>query len=64
MLTFSCLVLDAVIVAIQMIADHCRKLKYAKTITLFTDNQHEIDWLDIDAVGQMLEDNDISLIVV
>lgn len=56
--------LDAVIVAIQMIVDHCRHLKYSKTITLFTDSQHEIDWLDLDDVAQMLEDQDISLVVV
>ncbi|KAI8967494.1 SPOC like C-terminal domain-containing protein [Mycotypha africana] len=57
-------VLDAVIVAIQMIVDHCRKLKYQKRIVLFTNAEQPIDWDDMDAVGEMMEANDISLIVV
>lgn len=57
-------VLDALIVAIELIATHCKKLKYTKRIVIFTDNQSEIDWLDLAAVGDMLKNTEIELIVV
>ncbi|KAI9480796.1 MAG: SPOC like C-terminal domain-containing protein [Benjaminiella poitrasii] len=57
-------VLDAVIIAIQMIVDHCKKLKYTKAITVFTNTVQEIDWLDLDDVADMLRSNDIRLTVV
>jgi hypothetical protein len=57
--------LDALIVAVQMIANVCKKhLKYTKAITIFTDGQNEIDWLDIDYVVDSLRDNQIELTIV
>ncbi|KAI7905002.1 SPOC like C-terminal domain-containing protein [Cokeromyces recurvatus] len=57
-------VLDAVIIATQMIVNHCKKLKYNKAITVFTNATYPIDWLDLDAVVDMLQSNDIRLTIV
>ncbi|KAI7892671.1 SPOC like C-terminal domain-containing protein [Mucor mucedo] len=57
-------VLDALIVAIELIATHCKKLKYTKRIVMFTDNQTQIDWLDLSAVGDMLKSTEIELVLV
>lgn len=58
------LVLDAVIVATQMIRDHCRHLKYEKRIILITDNHNKIDWLDLDDVASILRDINAQLTVM
>ncbi|KAL9545783.1 hypothetical protein MBANPS3_006984 [Mucor bainieri] len=57
-------VLDAVIVATQMIRDHCKHLKYEKRIILITDNHNKIDWLDLEDVASILSDIDTSLTVI
>ncbi|KAI9341852.1 SPOC like C-terminal domain-containing protein [Pilaira anomala] len=57
-------VLDALIVAIDMIATHCRHLKYTKRVVIFTDNKSTIDWLDLSAVADMLKNNQIELTIV
>lgn len=56
--------LDAVIVATQMIRDHCRHLKYEKRIILITDNHNKIDWLDLDDVASILRDINAQLTVM
>jgi ATP-dependent DNA helicase 2 subunit 2 len=53
--------LDALIVAIEMIATHCRQLKYLKRIAIFTDNQSDIDWRDLSDVADLLRNNSIEL---
>ncbi|KAI8386928.1 SPOC like C-terminal domain-containing protein [Blakeslea trispora] len=57
-------VLDAVIVAIQMIILHCRHLKYEKRITIFTDTKQSIDWLDSDYVVEKMNESDIRLTLI
>lgn len=56
--------MDALIVAIELIATHCKKLKYTKRIVIFTDNQNEVDWLDLPAVADMLKNTEIDIIMV
>lgn len=51
------LVLDALIVAISMINETCRDLKYKRSIKIFTDNQNKINWDDLNAVAEMLREN-------
>lgn len=63
-LNFFYAVMDALIVAIELIATHCKKLKYTKRIVIFTDNQNEVDWLDLPAVADMLKNTEIDIIMV
>lgn len=56
--------LDAVIVATQVIRDHCRHLKYEKRIILITDNHNKIDWLDLEDVAGILREINTQLIVM
>ncbi|KAI9266027.1 SPOC like C-terminal domain-containing protein, partial [Sporodiniella umbellata] len=55
--------LDAVIVAAQVIIEHCKKLKYEKSIAIFTDAKDAINWEDFEAVSGALKQNDISLLI-
>jgi ATP-dependent DNA helicase 2 subunit 2 len=57
-------VLDALIIAVHMIEQKCKKLKYIKRIMILTDNTQEMDWHDFDEVKGMLLKNAIALIVV
>lgn len=56
--------LDALIIAVHMIEQKCKKLKYIKRIMILTDNTQEMDWHDFDEVKGMLLKNAIALIVV
>ncbi|GAA5812693.1 hypothetical protein MFLAVUS_006151 [Mucor flavus] len=57
-------VLDALIVAIDIISTHCKHLKYTKRVVIFTDNQSTIDWLDLSAVSEMLKSNAIEVTLI
>ncbi|KAI8647826.1 SPOC like C-terminal domain-containing protein [Parasitella parasitica] len=57
-------VFDSVIVASQMIREHCRNLKYEKRIILITNNHNKIDWLDLDDVAGMLKDLNAQLTII
>ncbi|KAI8379437.1 SPOC like C-terminal domain-containing protein [Radiomyces spectabilis] len=56
--------LDALILGVHIIVQHCRHLKYVKQIVVFTDFDHPIDWQDFDEVSKMLKTNDIALVVI
>ncbi|KAL0084630.1 SPOC like C-terminal domain-containing protein [Phycomyces blakesleeanus] len=56
--------LDALILAIDMIVCHCRKLKYDKHIYLMTDTRVPISWMENHEIISMLETHSISLTVV
>ena len=56
--------LDALIIAIYMIEQKCKKLKYIKRIMILTDGTQEMDWQDFDEVKGMLLKNQIALTVV
>lgn len=47
-----------------MIREHCRNLKYEKRIILITDNQNQIDWLDLEDVAGILKDINTELTVM
>ncbi|GAN08184.1 ku family DNA helicase [Mucor ambiguus] len=57
-------VLDAVIVATQVIRDHCKHLKYEKRIILITDNHNRVDWLDLEDVAGILRELNTRLTVI
>lgn len=59
-----CIVFDGVIIATQMIREYCRNLKYEKRIILITDNQNQIDWLDLEDVAGILKDINTELTVM
>lgn len=47
-----------------MIREYCRNLKYEKRIILITDNQNQIDWLDLEDVAGILKDINTELTVM
>ncbi|RCH83904.1 ATP-dependent DNA helicase II subunit 2 [Rhizopus azygosporus] len=55
-------VLDAVIVAIQMILAYCKKLKYEKCIAVFSNAKDPIDWRDYHDIAAVLRDNNIVML--
>ena len=56
--------LSAVIIAVDMIMKHCRRLKYTKKIVLVTNGTGPIDDDDIESVAKEIKDNDIQLVVL
>lgn len=56
--------LSAIIIAVDMITQHCKKLKYIKKIVLVTNGTGHIDGDDVDAVAQQINNNDIQLVVL
>lgn len=56
--------LSAIIIAVDMITQHCKKLKYVKKIVLVTNGTGQIDGDDVDAVAQQINNNDIQLVIL
>ena len=56
--------IDAVVVAIDMITKHCKKLKYKRRIMLVTDGRGHMDPDQIPDIAEKLKDEDIELIVL
>ncbi len=56
--------LSAVIIAVDMITKHCKRLKYTKKIVLVTNGSGPIDDDDIESVAKEIKDNDIELVVL
>ena len=56
--------LSAVIIAVDMIMKHCKRLKYTKKIVLVTNGTGPIDDDDIESVAKEIKDNDIQLVVL
>lgn len=57
-------VLDALIVALDMIVKHCRHLKYEKKIILITDAEGSINQADLDNFGAAMMDKNCQLTVM
>ncbi|KAJ9637209.1 ATP-dependent DNA helicase yku80 [Coniosporium tulheliwenetii] len=55
---------SALIVAIQMIAMHCRKLKYKRKIVLVTNGRGQMDFEDISGIISKMKEDDIELVVL
>ena len=56
--------LSAVIIAVDMIMKHCKRLKFKKKIVLVTNGTGPIDDDDIESVSKEIKDNDIELVVL
>ncbi|CAG8538658.1 13242_t:CDS:10 [Funneliformis caledonium] len=52
---------DAMIVSLNMIEEHCKKLKYTKKIYLFTDGESPINQYDFDRVSSQILSQNIEL---
>jgi hypothetical protein len=56
--------ISAIIVSVQMIIEHCKRLKYHRRIVLVTDARGEIDGEDNPAVAKRITEEGIELTVV
>ncbi|RGB33638.1 SPOC like C-terminal domain-containing protein [Rhizophagus diaphanus] len=55
---------DAIIVALNMMEEYCKKLKFTKKIYLFTDGESPINQYDFDRVSSQILDQNIELNVL
>lgn len=58
------LAISAVVIAIQMITKHCKKLKYKRKIVLVTDGRGSMDAEDISQITEKIKSDDIELVVM
>ena len=58
------LAISAIVIAIQMIAKHCKKLKYRRKIVLVTSGRGELDADGIAEITKKIKQDDIELVVV
>jgi ATP-dependent DNA helicase 2 subunit 2 len=56
--------ISAIIVSIQMIVEHCKRLKWHRRIVLVTDAQGEMDGEDNSEIAKRIADEGIELTVV
>jgi ATP-dependent DNA helicase 2 subunit 2 len=56
--------ISAIIVAIQMIVEHCKKLLYRRRIVLVTDARGEMDGEDNPEIAKRMEQEGVELTVV
>lgn len=57
-------VISSIVVAIEMITAHCKKLKYVKTIYLITNGAGDVDDEDLDGIASKLKEENIKLVVL
>lgn len=58
------LAFDAIIVALNMMEEYCKRLKFTKKIYLFTDGESPINQYDFDRVSSQILDQNIELNVL
>ena len=58
------LAISAIVVAIQMIAEHCKKLKYKRKIVLVTDGRGSMDADDASQITEKIKADEIELVVM
>ena len=56
--------ISAIVVAIQMITKHCKKLKYKRKIVLVTDGRGSMDADDVSQITQKIKADEIELVVM
>lgn len=56
--------ISAIVIAIQMITKHCKKLKYKRKIVLVTDGRGSIDADDVSQITQKIKADEIELVVM
>ena len=58
------LAISAIVIAIQMIAKHCKKLKYKRKIVLVTDGRGSMDADDVSQITQKIKADEIELVIM
>ena len=58
------LAISAIVIAIQMIAKHCKKLKYKRKIVLVTDGRGSMDADDASQITEKIKSDEIELVVM
>lgn len=56
--------ISAIVIAIQMITKHCKKLKYKRKIVLVTDGRGSMDADDVSQITEKMKSDDIELVVM
>ena len=56
--------ISAIVIAIQMITKHCKKLKYKRKIVLVTDGRGSMDAEDIDHITEKIKSDEVELVVM
>ena len=56
--------ISAIVVAIQMITKHCKKLKYKRKIVLVTDGRGTMDADDISQITEKIKSDEMELVVM
>lgn len=59
-----CLAISSIILAIDMIVKHCKKLKYTRRIVLVTDGKGEMDAEGIDTIVNKIKEENIELVIL
>ena len=58
------LAISALVIAIQMIATYCKKLKFRRRVVLITDGRSPMDADDLEEIVTKLNQDSIELIVL
>lgn len=58
------LAISAIVIAIQMITKHCKKLKYKRKIVLITDGRGSMDADDISQITEKIKSDEMELVVM
>lgn len=56
--------ISAIVIAIQMITKHCKKLKYKRKIVLVTDGRGSMDADDMSQITEKINSDDMELMVM
>ena len=56
--------ISAIVIAIQMITKHCKKLKYKRKIVLVTDGRGSMDADDISQITEKIKSDEIELVAM
>ena len=56
--------ISAIVIAIQMITKHCKKLKYKRKIVLVTDGRGSMDADDISQITEKIKSDEMELVVM
>lgn len=56
--------ISAIVIAIQMITKHCKKLKYKRKIVLVTDGRGSMDADDITQITEKIKADEVELVVI
>lgn len=58
------LAISAIVIAIQMITKHCKKLKYKRKIVLVTNGRGSMDADDVSQITEKIKADEIELVVM